>query len=151
MDVYLSAYDRVIGSAVNYKLLKLSTSPHTDLLRQDCLLHTRDLASANRFYLHVDEKFGGKTCNSHEEDHMFRQFIPGESPAHAYHTFFLHNIPAVTREILPEVVASTRFASYPVRCSSSPTAFYNGASPCQLVLDCYLTNWLKYRSQKTGI
>jgi hypothetical protein len=68
MDVDLSAHYRVISNAVNCELLKLSNShPTTNLPREDRLFHTRDLASANRFLLILDEKFRGKTWNSHQE------------------------------------------------------------------------------------
>jgi hypothetical protein len=59
IDVDLSVHDRVIANAVNREVLKLSTfPPTTDLPCEDRPFHTRDLASANRFLLLIDEKFG---------------------------------------------------------------------------------------------
>jgi hypothetical protein len=135
MDVDLSAHSRVIANAVNRELLNLFTSPPTiDLPREDRLFHTRDFASANRFLLLLDEKFGDKTWNPHQEACIFRQFVP-DSPAHASSKNFLRNIPAIPRDILPGVSVSTRFASYPAWRSSFIAAFYDGARLRQLMLD----------------
>jgi hypothetical protein len=103
------------ANAINIRLLKLSTSPpSSDVPHDDKLCGPQDPVATNRFIIILDEKYGDKTWNRHQEGLIFRQIVA---------------------ELIPSVCVSTRFVSYQDWRDVLRADFYDGSSLRHLVLD----------------